>query len=138
MFLSNLKSFINAHRSEGRGEAFGFDDITTEVYLKWAFCHDHLFVSTVGNKVTGVGIAYPIKASNGDHESLFTFNNKIPRDEEHKYDLCIMDMISVDSESTKNLVKEFKLRYPHWNNCKKWSLRFGNLTEITNKYINLL
>jgi hypothetical protein len=138
MFLSNLKEFVNAHRSEGRGEAFGFDDITTETYLKWAFTHDYLFVSTIDNNVTGVGIAYPIKASTGDEESLFTFNNKIPKDKEYQNDLCIMDMISVDSESTKNLVKDFKLRYPHWNNCKKWSLRFGNLTEITNQYINLL
>ena len=138
MLLSNLKAFVSTHRSKGRGEAFGFDEITTDVYLKWAFTHDHLFVSTIDNEVTGVGIAYPIKASNRDEESLFTFNNKIPRDEEHKYDLCIMDIISVDSESTKNLVKEFKLRYPHWDNCKKWALRYGNLKEITNNYINLI
>ena len=137
MLLTKLKDFIGTHRTHGRGEAFGFDDITTETYLKWAFSQDYLFVSTVDSKVTAIGIAYPIKAT-GDEESLFTFNNKILKDKEHLYDLCIMDIISVDSESTKNLVNEFKLRYPHWSNCKKWSLRFGNLTEITNKYINLL
>jgi hypothetical protein len=94
-------------------------------------------VSTKEDEITGVGIVYPVKDTTSE-DTLFTFNYKIPRDKEHLYSLCIMDMISLDSESTKNLVKDFKLRYPHWSNCKKWALRFGDLTEITNQYINLL
>ncbi len=137
MFLSNLKSFAQTHRSKGRGEAFGFDDITTETYLKWAFSHDYLIVAFKGDEIRGVGIVYPID-NKGNEDSMFTFNNKIPRDKEYMHSLCIMDMISVDSESTKSLVKQFKLRYPHWNACKKWALRFGQLKEITNQYINLL
>jgi hypothetical protein len=137
MLLSNLKSFVQTHRSKGRGEAFGFDDITTETYLKWAFSHDYLILSHKDDEIRGIGIVYPINAK-GDEDSLFTFNNKIARDKEYMHDLCIMDMISVDSDSTKSLVKQFKDRYPHWSTCKKWALRFGNLTEITNQYINLL
>ena len=137
MLLSKLKAFVSTHRTHGRGEAFGFDEITTETYLKWAFSHDYLIVSFKDAEITGVGIVYPVKDTSSE-DALTTFNYKIPRDREHLYALCIMDMISLDSESTKNLVKDFKIRYPHWDLCKKWALRFGNLTEITNKYINLL
>ena len=137
MFLSNLKSFVNTHRSKGRGEAFGFDDITTETYLKWAFSHDYLLLSQNGQEINGIAIVYPVKDTSSD-DALTTFNYKISRDKEHLYALCIMDMISLDSESTKSLVKQFKTRYPHWDCCKKWALRFGNLKEITNQYINLL
>jgi hypothetical protein len=137
MLLSNLKSFVSTHRSKGRGEAFGFDDITTETYLKWAFTHDYLIVAFNGDEIRGLGIVYPVKDTSSD-DALTTFNYKIPRDKEHLYALCIMDMISLDSESTKSLVKQFKLRYPHWDCCKKWALRFGELKEITNQYINLL
>lgn len=137
MFLSKLKSFVNTHRSKGRGEAFGFDDITTETYLKWSFSHDYLIVSTEGNQITGVGIVYPVKDASSE-EALYTFNNKIPRDKEYLYSLCIMDMISLNTASTKNLVNDFKLRYPHWDSCKKLALRFGSLREISNQYINLL
>lgn len=136
MLLSNLKSFVNTHRSKGRGEAFGFDDITTETYLKWAFTHDYLIVAFAGEEIKGVGIVYPINYK-GDEESLFTFNNKIPKDKEHLHDLCIMDIISLDTEAANSLVKQFKTRYPHWSTCKKWALRFGELKEITNQYINL-
>lgn len=137
MFLSKLKSFVNTHRTHGRGEAFGFDDITTETYLKWAFSQDYLIVSFSGDEVTGVGIVYPVKDASSE-EALYTFNSKISRDKEYLYSLCIMDMISLNTESTKSLVKDFKLRYPHWDSCKKLALRFGSLREITNQYINLL
>ncbi len=137
MLLSNLKSFVSQHRSKGRGEAFGFDDITTETYLKWAFTHDYLLLVQNGQEISGIAIVYPVKDASSD-DALTTFNYKIARDKEHLYALCIMDMISLDSESTKNIVKQFKIRYPHWDCCKKWALRFGELKEITNQYINLL
>jgi hypothetical protein len=136
MLLSSLKSFIQTHRNKGRGEAFGFDDVTTETYLKWAFSLDYLFVVHNDNEISGVGIAYPINHKS-DKDSLFTFNSKIAKDKEHLHDLCIMDLISINSDSTKSLVKQFKLRYPHWNACKKWALRFGEIKEITNKYLNI-
>lgn len=137
MLLTKLKAFIDKHRSKGRGEAFGFDDTTTDTYIKWAFTQDYLFIGTKDDQISAIGIAYPIRSTN-DEEGLFTFNNKIPKDKEHLYELCIMDIISLDSESTKNIVKDFKLRYPHWDCCKKWALRFGDLKEITNQYINTL
>lgn len=137
MLLSKLKAFISTHRTHGRGEAFGFDDVTTETYLKWAFSHDYLIVSTKESEITGVGIVYPVKDASSE-EALYTFNNKISRDKEYLYSLCIMDMISLSKESTKSLVKDFKLRYPHWDSCKKLALRFGSLREISNQYINLL
>lgn len=137
MFLSKLKAFVQTHRSKGRGEAFGFDDITTETYLKWAFTHDYLLLVQNGQDISGIAIVYPVKDTSSE-DAITTFNYKIPRDKEHLYALCIMDMISLDSESTKNLVKQFKTRYPHWDCCKKWALRFGELKEITNQYINLL
>lgn len=137
MFLSKLKAFVEKHRSKGRGEAFGFDDITTETYLKWAFAHDYLLLQTKDSEITGIAIVYPVKDASSE-EALYTFNNKIPRDKEYLCSLCIMDMISIDAESTKNLVKDFKLRFPHWDSCKKLALRFGSLREISNQYINLL
>ena len=137
MFLSKLKAFVQTHRSKGRGEAFGFDDITTETYLKWAFSHDYLLLSLKDSEIMGVAIVYPVKDASSE-ESLYTFNNNIPRDKEYLYSLCIMDMISLNTESTKSLVEDFKLRYPHWDSCKKLALRFGSLREISNQYINLL
>lgn len=137
MLLSSLKAFVDLNKSKGRGEAFGFDAVTTEVYLKWAFSHDYLFVSMNGNQIDGIGIVYPIRYKNTE-DSMFSFSEKISKQDEHLHDLCVMDMISLNKESTKNLVNDFKTRYPHWSSCKKWALRFGNIKEITNKYINLL
>jgi hypothetical protein len=138
MFLSELKSFVAQHRNKGRGEAFGFDDITTEVYLKWAFSHDYLLVDSNESGVTGVAIVYPIKYSYNDPESMFCFKEIISKDKEHLYELCIMDVVSLNRKSLKNLVSKFKTRYPYWHNVKKWALRFGNPKEINNKYIELL
>jgi hypothetical protein len=138
MFLTELKSFVAQHRNKGRGEAFGFDDITTEVYLRWAFTKDYLLISTGEDGVNGVAIVYPIKYSFDDPESMFCFSEAIPKEQEHLYDLCIMDMVSTGTNSTKKLVNKFKLRYPHWSVRRKWALRFGNPKLITNKYIELL
>lgn len=139
MLLSELKSFIELHRSSGRGEAFGFDDSTTESYLKWAFINDYLFVTHESDKITGVGIAYPFNydsyESNGEQ---FSFKGTPLRSEEHKHDLCIMDIAATNDTATKSLVLKFKKRYPHWHLVKKWGLRFGESKEISNKYINLL
>ena len=139
MLLSDLKSFVQTHRNKGRGEAFGFDDNTTETYLKWAFMHDYLFISHDSKRITGIGIAYPF-----DHDSYensgeqFSFKNAPLKSEEHKHDLCIMDIATDSEEATKSLVLSFKKRYPHWHLVKKWGLRFGESKEISNQYINLL
>lgn len=138
MLLTELKSFVSEHRSKGRGEAFGFDDITTETYLKWAFTHDYLIVALEESKIAGIGIVYPIDYNPEDQESMFSFREIIPKDKEHLHELTIMDMISLSNKATDNLVKKFKVRYPHWHNVKKWALRHGNPTLITNQYINLL
>lgn len=138
MFLSELKSFVSEHRSKGRGEAFGFDDITTEVYLKWAFTHDYLIVALEESKIAGIAIVYPIDYNPEDPESMFSFREIVSKDKEHLHDLSIMDVISLSNNATDVLVKKFKLRYPHWHNVKKWALRFGNPTLITNQYIEHL
>lgn len=138
MFLSELKTFVALHRSKGRGEAFGFDDITTEVYLKWAFTHDYLIVAFDESGIAGAGIVYPLDYNPEDPESMFSFRDIVNKDKEHLHDLLIMDMISTSKESTESLVKKFKLRYPHWHLAKKWALRFGQPKLITNQYIELL
>lgn len=138
MFLSELKSFVANHRSKGRGEAFGFDDITTEVYLKWAFQYDYLLIAFNGSEISGVAIVYPLDYNPEDPESMFSFRDIIPKDKEHLHDLCIMDVISTSKEAMDLLVKKFKERYPHWHLAKKWALRFGTPKLITNQYIDLL
>ena len=138
MLLSEIKSFVSEHRSKGRGEAFGFDDMTTEVYLKWAFTNDYLFLVSDNSEITGVGISYPANYNPEDIESMFSFKDKVPKDKEHLHDLVIMDVISLNTEATKSLANKFKQRFPHWDNAKKWALRFGNPKQITNQYINHL
>lgn len=139
MLLSELITFIDTNRYKGRREAFGFNGDTLKMYLTWAFTFNYLFVVFDNNKIVGAGVAYPLKRPfNGDKFTLFVFNEIVPKTEEHKHELCIMDWVATTDEARKTLVENFKKRYPNWENQKKWGLQFEEPKEITNKYINLL
>lgn len=134
--LAELKEFALLHRDKGRSGAFGFDDNTTETYLKWAYTKDYLFVVHQGSEIAGVGVAYPF--THTDEDSLLSFNAGISRDKEHLHSLCIMDVIALNSLALKELLNKFKIRFPHWDKCEKWAYRFGEQKLISNKYLNLL
>lgn len=139
MFLSELKSFIIQHRNKGRREAFGFDGNALTVYLSWALSFDYLFVVSGENGIRGAGIAYPLASPyNGDEETLFSFKDIVPKDEESSKELCIMDWAADSAEARVSLVRKFQQRFPNWENQKKWGLQFGEPKQITNRHINLL
>lgn len=134
--LSELKDFALAHRTKGRGESFGFEDSTLETYLQWAYLKDYLLLVLQDGKVAGLAVVYPFKYDGA--ESLMSFNTGIRKDEEHKFDLCIMDVIALNAEALKKLILKFKIRFPHWDRVNKWAYRFGQPRQISNKYLNLL
>lgn len=134
--LKELTDFVEKH---GNGEAFGFDQETVSSYIKWAFIKDYLFVAYDGSGITAVGIAYPFNHDSYEKNGqLFSFKDTPSKQDEHKYDLCIMDIVSLNSDATKSLVLKFKNRYPHWHSVKKWGTRTDSSKEISNKYINLI
>ena len=139
MLQEKVIDFINANRTKGRREAFGFEGSTLKMYLTWAFTFNYLFLVFDNNEIVGVGVAYPLKTPfNGDKFTMFVFNDIVPQAEEHKHELCIMDWVATTDEARKTLVKNFQKRYPNWQNQKKWGLQFETIKEISNKYINLL
>lgn len=139
MLQEQLIEFINNNRTHGRSEAFGFYGEQLRMYLTWAFTFNYLFVVFDNNKIVGAGVAYPLnRPFNGDKFTLFVFNEIVPKQEEYKHELCIMDVLATTDEAKKTLITYFKKRYQNWDNQKKWGLRFGEVTEITNDYINLL
>lgn len=134
--LSELKDFALAHRYKGRGESFGFEDNTLDTYLQWAYIKDYLLTVIEDDKFVALAVVYPFKYDGA--ESLMSFNTGIRKDEEYKFDLCIMDVIALNSEALKKLILKFKIRFPHWDRVNKWAYRFGSPRQITNKYLNLL
>lgn len=134
--LKELTDFVEKH---GNGEAFGFDQETVSSYIKWAFIKDYLFVAYDNSGITAVGIAYPFNHDSYEKNGqLFSFKDTPAKSDEHKYDICIMDMVSINKDATKSLVLKFKNRYPHWHQVKNWGKRFDNIVEFSNKYINLI
>lgn len=139
MLQQKIIDFINANKTKGRREAFGFEGDTLKMYLTWAFSFNYLFLVFDNNEIVGVGVAYPLKRPfNGDKFTLFVFNEIVAKEEEHKHELCIMDWVATTEEGRKTLVENFKKRYPYWENQKKWGLQFEEPKQISNKYINLL
>ena len=135
MLLTELTSFIDANRNRGRREAFGIKD--TKNYLRWAFMHDYLFVSYDEDRITGVGVAYPIKKPYTGNEEELNPSVGVNSQDESNQDICIMDLCAVNSKSRISLVWRFKQRYPNWEKQRKWAVRLDNVVEISNKYINL-
>lgn len=139
MIQSQLIDFINTNRTHGRREAFGFYGEQLKMYLTWAFTFNYLFVVFDKDEIVGAGVAYPLnRPFNGDKFTLFVFNEIVPKSDEYKHELCILDWVATTDEARKTLVKNFQKRYPNWENQKKWGLQFEEPKEITNKYINLL
>jgi len=136
MLLSELTSFIDTNRYKGRREAFGIKD--TKNYLRWAFLHDYLFVSYDEAGIAGVGVAYPISAAyDGSDDSLYAFKS-VPLEDEASKELCIMDWCAVNTAGRIGLVSRFKRRFPNWENQRKWGIQFDKVSELSNKYINLI
>lgn len=136
MLLSELTSFIKANRYKGRREAFL--DNSIENYIRWAFLHDYLFVSYDNDKISGVGVAYPIGSSYDGDESVFYIFERIRAENQDNKEICIMDMCATTDKGRSNLVSQFKKRYPNWENQRKWAIQFDKVNEISNKYINLI
>lgn len=131
--------FINANKTKGRREAFGFNGDNLKMYLTWAFSFDYLFLVFNNNEIVGVGVAYPLKRPfNGDKFTLFVFNEIVPKEEEHKHELCIMDLVTTTEEARTAIIQNFKERYPNWENQKKWMIRSDDAKEFKNKHLNLL
>jgi hypothetical protein len=139
MLLSELTSFIDANRYKGRREAFGFEGFELKTYLLWAFSFDYLFVVSDESGINGVGVAYPLaKSYDGNQETLFSFAKPVEKSKESQHELCIMDWVANSRTARKTLVQQFKTRFPFWESQKKWGLQFGEVKELSNKYINLL
>jgi hypothetical protein len=136
MLLSELTSFIKANRYKGRREAFL--DNSIENYIRWAFLHDYLFVSYDNDKISGVGVAYPIGSSYDGDESVFYIFERIRAENQDNKEICIMDMCATTDKGRSSLVSQFKKRYPNWENQRKWAIQFDKVNEISNKYINLI
>ena len=135
MILTELISFIESNRFKGRGECFGFGD-TLEAYLVWSFKFNYLFVASDENGIIGIGVAYPIENKFcGDKEQMFSFRNPVKSEEESDKDICIMDFISTNENSGKQLFNKFKTRYPNWENQNIYACRFDAIKKITTKYI---
>jgi hypothetical protein len=136
MLQNQVIDFVNSNRST---KSFGFEGNQLKMYLTWAFSFDYLFIVFENNEIVGVAVAYPLKRPfNGDKFTLFVFNDIVPLKDEHKHELCIMDLVAVTDSARKTLVENFQKRYPNWENQKKWGIRSDESKEITNKYINLL
>lgn len=136
MLLSELTSFINANRYKGRREAFCDSDIKN--YIRWAFLHDYLFVSYEDSRIAGVGVAYPISHKYEGNQDVFYAFDRISTQDETSKEICIMDMCAVTKSARSSLVSQFKLRFPNWENQRKWAIQFDKVNEINNKYINLI
>ena len=139
MLLSKVIDFVKENKAKNRREAFGFEGDTLKMYVTWAFSFNYLFVVFNNNEITGVGVAYPLKTPyNGDKFTLFIFNDIVPVADEHKHELCIMDLITLNEEATKTMVNDFKKRYPNWENQTKWMIRSDEAKEFKNKHLTLL
>jgi hypothetical protein len=136
MLLSELASFIDANRYKGRRAAFGITD--TKNYLRWAFLHDYLFVAYDESRISGIGVAYPIDTPYTGDESVLTAFKRIPVEQEAEKELCVMDWCALDTAGRVGLVYRFKTRFPNWENQRKWGIQFDKVSELSNKYINLI
>lgn len=139
MLLTELKSFIKAHRKNGRREAFGLSIEKDDTYLRWAFCFDYLFIVKSQGEMKGCGVAYPLSTPySGAESSLYSFGTPVPRDQEKDKEICVMDWIATDRESRCELVGQFKTRFPNWENQRKWGIQFDTVKQLSNKYINYI
>lgn len=139
MLFSDLISFIKENRFKGRRQSFQLDDEGLEQYIRWAFCGNHLMLVSSEKGISGIAVAYALpKPYDGYIANLLPYDEEIPKEVEHKQELCVMDWIAQDSESRKQLVNQFTTRFPNWENQYKWGIQFGKVQLLNNKYMNLL
>lgn len=131
-------AFILANRDTCKRDCFGFSDEELRGYLRWSAYFGYLFEVWEGLRLTGLGVAYPIKNNTPTEEDLCKFSDIVDFRQEDLHTLCIMDWMATTDQARKRLVTEFKMRFPNWQNQKKIGMQKGKLKELPNKYINLL
>lgn len=131
-------AFIVANRDTCKRDCFGFSDDELRGYLRWSAYFGYLFEVWEGLKLTGLGVAYPLKNNTPTEEDLLKFSDIVDFRQEGLHTLCIMDWMATTDKARKRLVTEFKMRFPNWENQKKIGMQNGRLRELPNKYINLL
>lgn len=136
-FLSEI-NFIISNKKIGRRGYFGWKDENLQLCLIWALRFGYLFVSKEGEKIKGIGIAYPIERDCKCMEDLYVFGNIVKAEDEQNKSLFILDWLAIDTEARKDLVYQFKTRFSNWENQKKYGIQFNKLKLLSNRYINLL
>jgi len=131
-------AFILANRDTCKRDCFGFSDEELRGYLRWSAYFGYLFEVWEGLKLTGLGVAYPIKNNTPTEQDLLKFSDIVDFKQEGLHTLCITDWMATTDQARKRLVTEFKMRFPNWENQKKIGMQNGRLRELPNKYINLL
>ena len=139
MFFDDLISFVKENRFKGRRQSFQLDDEGLEQYIRWAFCGNHLMLVSSEKGISGVAVAYALpKPYNGYIANQLPYDDEIPKEQEQKQELCVMDWCALDTAGRVGLVQRFKTRFPNWANQRKWGIQFDKVSELSNKYINLI
>lgn len=135
-------AFIFTNRDASGRNCFGADGVFSDeelnMYLRWSAYFGYLFEVWEGLKLTGIGVAYPLKNNSPTEETLCNFKNIVDFEQESVHTLCIMDWIATTAYARKRLVTEFKMRFPNWENQRKIGMQKGKIKDLPNKYINLL
>ena len=104
-------AFITANKNIGRRDYFGWKQENLPIYLKWASTFNYLFKVTEDNKITGIGVAYPISRDCKCMEDLYMFGNIVKPEEESVKSLFVLDWLAVTPNSRKELVTKFKSKF---------------------------
>lgn len=138
MDFSEEIDFITTNKNIGRRDYFGWKKESLSKYLEWASAFNYLLKSKENNKVTGIGVAYPIQRDCKCMEDLYMFGNIVKPEDEPIKSLFVLDWLATTPSARRELVSKFKTRYPNWENQKKYGIQFDKLKLLSNRYINLL
>ena len=139
MLLTDLIHFIKTNSVKSKRACFQLDDEGLDMYVKWAFNRNYLFLVSDENGISGLGIAYPLpKSYNGLIRSILPYDEELSLESEKTNDLCIMDWLALTSESRKKLMNKFFERFPNWENQTKLGIHYGKVKQLNNKYMNKL
>lgn len=138
MDFSEEITFITTNKNIGRRDYFDWKTDSLPLYLKWSLTFDYLFKVIEDNKITGIGVAYPIQRDCKCMEDLFMFGNIVKKEDEPNKSLFILEWLAVTPNARRELVTKFKQRYPNWENQKKFGIQFDKMKLLPNRYINLL
>ncbi|CAB5178491.1 hypothetical protein UFOVP157_5 [uncultured Caudovirales phage] len=139
MLLTDLIQFIKTNRSNGKRACFQLDDEGLDMYVKWAFNRNYLFLVSDENGISGIGIAYPLPRKwDGHIKNLIPYDEELQLELENINDLCILDWLAKTSKARHDLVSNFFKRFPNWENQDKWGIHYGKVKHFNNKYMNKL